>query len=292
MSALYLFAGPGRKSGFAEALHQACKNHGWVANVTELDILRGGRSHDLLRPSLQDRYSEKVRKGEYDIVVASPPCNTFSRARGFGTGPQPLRSARQPRGLGHLIGKQARQVAEANKLVDYTAFLLQAQMETCPGLTVLEHPEDLGRTKSHTPGSIWRFPGVLGLLAVPGAVTGALRQCDFGTEYQKPTRLLGRLPGLEKVLSMGLPKYDEKDNYVGPLAPFDGPSSRLIGSEGRHFRTSSTAAWPEPMCARLAELTVETLTAPRSAEALANGEERGAETGGRRRRPGARGGGR
>ena len=48
MRVLYLFAGARRKSGLARSLRIACKGTGIAVTVDEIDILRGGRRHDLL----------------------------------------------------------------------------------------------------------------------------------------------------------------------------------------------------------------------------------------------------
>ena len=102
------------------------------------------------------------------------------------------------------------QARMANELADFTAQALSEQMKTSPGLSVLEHPEDLGKAGADIPGSIWQFEAIRDLGNQEGAVTGALRQSDFGTPYQKPTRLLGRLPDLEDHVYTGWPTFDEE----------------------------------------------------------------------------------
>ena len=88
------------------------------------------------------------------------------------------------------------QARSANILVDFTAKALAEQLLNVPGLVILEHPEDLGKAGKDVPGSIWQFESIRELASQSSVVTGAIRQSDFGTAYQKPTRLLGRLPGL------------------------------------------------------------------------------------------------
>ena len=56
--------------------------------VEELDILRGGKSHDLLEGSLQRDLIQGIRSGNWNLVLAAPPCNTFTRAV-FGDHPPP-----------------------------------------------------------------------------------------------------------------------------------------------------------------------------------------------------------
>ena len=109
------------------------------------------------------------------------------------------------------------------------------QFKTCPGLAVLEHPEDLGKTGGDIPGSIWQFESIKALIDMGEVVSGAIRQSDFGTEYQKPTRLLGRLPGLQLHVFEGWPTFGENNRYLGPLPKFEGISKPLIGRQGSGF---------------------------------------------------------
>ena len=164
----------------------------------------------------------------------------------------------------------------ANDLVDFTAKALSEQLKNTPGLSILEHPEDLGRAGVDIPGSMWQFEAVRGLMSQAGVVTGALRQSDFGTSYQKPTRLLGRLPGLEDHLYAGWPTFEEDESYTGPLPKFTGTATRLIGRQGAGFRTTETAAWPEKLCDLLANLAVTAMRCPTQALALTKGAGCGA----------------
>ena len=142
-------------------------------------------------------------------MAASPPCGTFSRARHANIqGPRPVRSDKFPRGFPWLQGRAKKHVREANELVDFTVEAMTAQHGTKPGLTVLEHPEDLGRVHNETPGSMWQLRSVRALSMVEGVVTCAIKQSDFGTDRPKPTRLLGRLPGLQKEVAAGWPIFD------------------------------------------------------------------------------------
>ena len=94
---------------------------------------------------------------------------------------------------------------------------------------------------------------------------------DREEAYQKPTRLLGRLPGLAAHTFVGWPCFDEEDNYTGHLPRFTGTAVRLIGRKGNAFQTTDTAAWPEKLCHLLAKLAVEAVCNSPPAGALANG---------------------
>ena len=60
---LYLFAGARRRSGLARSLRLACKGTRVMVFVDEIDILRGGRRHDLLRKTHRNKILAKVRMG-------------------------------------------------------------------------------------------------------------------------------------------------------------------------------------------------------------------------------------
>jgi hypothetical protein len=76
---------------------------------------------------------------------------------------------------------------------------------------IMEHPEDLGAVSSgHHPGSAWQFTNVKELLKINQVKWGALAQSQFGTPCPKPTRLLGRLMGIEKLFCEGPPTIDAK----------------------------------------------------------------------------------
>ena len=79
-----------------------------------------------------------------------------------------------------------------------------------------------------------------------------MHQCRYPElNYAKPTRLSGRLRGLDKYLMLGLPRFRDGSRYVGPLPRSCGhgrPS--LIGKDpgGGGFATGPSAAWPPGMC--------------------------------------------
>ena len=147
----------------------------------------------------------------------------------------------------------------ANTLVKFTAAALKAQGMSDPNAAfLLEHPEDLGRTKEgKAPASIWQLPEVQELGDIAGACSGALYQSDWGRAYAKPTRLLGRLQGLEDLLKVGPPSFDKLGAYIGPLSKCSSATSSLIGKDHADFRTRSAAAWPRQLCTRLAEMTIQ-----------------------------------
>ena len=202
-------------------------------------------------------------KGHFQVIVASPPCSTFSRARWANRqGPRPLRSAAYPRGFLRLTASRRKELTTANGLVDFAVELLTIQKEQ-GRYGLLEHPEDLGRHgEGGTPGSIWRWEVTKQLMDGDNWVSGSLRQSDWGRPYAKPTRLAGNLPGLDKILALGEPRFDDQGWYQGPLTmTADKPAVVLIGRNGDKFKTNPTAAWPEILCTTLASSIVDLASA-------------------------------
>lgn len=131
----------------------------------------------------------------YSALLASPPCNMFTRvqfANDFG--PKPCRTNIFPRGLPNLSKLRSRTVELGNILADCTFDAVEAILVS-DGAIFVEFPEDLGavpncRLKGVRPSSLWQWPAFWKLLQNPLIKTVGLRQCDFGTDYVKPTRLL------------------------------------------------------------------------------------------------------
>ena len=59
----------------------------------------GDHLADLTVEATWEVLEQRLRSGLYDAVVASPPCSTFSKARGKGPGPRVVRSKAHPYGL-------------------------------------------------------------------------------------------------------------------------------------------------------------------------------------------------
>ena len=261
---LYLFAGHKRKADMKHYLTMYGKKNNIKVKVYEVDILRGKR-YDLTSMQRKARYLNKVKMGAYDVVIASPPCGTFSRARWANRrGPRPLRLRHCPRGFPWLTGPQCQGVRLGNDLADFAGSALKAQFERKTEENepdpqgLMEHPEDLGTVEcGDHPGSIWHFYNIVELLQFDRVEWGALAQSDFGRPYPKPTRLLGRFKGFGDLVAIGEPTFDDKGKYLGPLKRNPNIQSMQVGknSDGK-FGTEATAAWPPELCKEISKRMV------------------------------------
>ena len=76
----YLFSGVQRKASIAQELKKLCEAEGIGLLINEVDILVGGSDHDLLDKGAQERLLAEIGSGDYDVIILSPPCGTWSRA--------------------------------------------------------------------------------------------------------------------------------------------------------------------------------------------------------------------
>mgnify|MGYP003327246633 CR=1 FL=1 len=97
----------------------------------------------------QEAWLDRVRGGEFAIIVFSPPCGSWSRAnwRG-GTGPKPCRSREFPWGFPNSLAPMRKRAEKGNECIHFSirameaAHVAKVKRGVCTR-TLLEHPEDL-----------------------------------------------------------------------------------------------------------------------------------------------------
>ena len=127
----------------------------------------------------------------------------------------------------------------------------------------MEQPEDLGALASGPheglrPASMWQWPQLADLLS-KGLRTVAFHQASFGTPYAKPTRLLlhTSLP-MPDCVHGGMPRYDSKGCYTGPLPSAKGHGAMFQRQAKGAFKTSGSEQWPAKLCQWLSAMLVST----------------------------------
>ena len=263
VNVIYLFAGKQRKADIGEFL-KAAEQRGLIKlKLKEFDIERQA-DHDLTNQDLWSEIFTLIESGNW-VVIVSPPCNTFSRAR-FQflkhPGPKPVRNRTWPRGFPWLSGRDRVAVDEANFFVTKSIEAASKSLQH-GGHFLLEHPEDLGQVQGECPGTIWQWDEVLDLLTFPGVITFAIHQCMFGGQTPKPTRFMTSLPIDDKRCFMKLPRFDKAGFYLGPLPRDCGHthSEKLIGKSDKGWKTSPSAAYPAGLCEFLADQILSAQTA-------------------------------
>ena len=219
--AAYFFSGVERRASIGNKLKALCSKHGYGLKFEEVDILVGGSSHDLLNKDSQESYIQAIEQGEIDVQILSPPCGTWSRASWANDlKPQPCRDRAHPWGFPNQLRSQQKRAETGNEFVHFAIRALAAGEEAKKRghriRSLLEHPEDLGRTPRGTPASIWQLPEIrqfgnkVSQKPGPGGFqTVGGNQCQFpGVDRKKPTRLLSDVAGVERFGKVGWPRFD------------------------------------------------------------------------------------
>ena len=199
---LHLFSGPSRPDSLAAPFAA----RGW--RVRELDVLRGGARHDLAHDSVFAALLERATAGEWRLLVAGPPCSTFSvaRFRSESGDARPLRRRSCGGRIDDMTFNERCRADEADLLVRRTLQLARAVV-AAGGDVVIENPIDRGdeqlsdevRTRSPNGVGVYDEPDHFPLWLVPlveayrtdtGSSALHFPLCAFGSEFQKWTTIL------------------------------------------------------------------------------------------------------
>ena len=258
LKVMYLFAGKRRHSDIGSFLRKAEEQGLIRLELRELDIERSSE-HDLTDDALWDSLFALLREGNW-ILIVSPPCNSFSRARfqyRLHPGPRPLRSKTWPRGFPWLSNSNSLIVQEANRFVDRCIEACQICRASAIHF-LFEHPEDLGVVHGEHPGSVWQWPEIRELIASTTAQCFAIHQCHFGADTPKPTRFLTTMHTQDPRCLQTLPRFDKLGFYKGPLPRDCGHvhARKLIGKSKGTWNTGPSASYPPLLCEFLAGLVL------------------------------------
>jgi len=103
-------------------------------------------------------------QGKIHAVVAGPPCETWSVARGCPGGPAVLRDTLAIWGKVWCKQKEWQQLAAANELLQSTLLLVLDMVRNC-GFAIVEHPAWWKREVSIA--SIWHMTCIRAIVAAP-----------------------------------------------------------------------------------------------------------------------------
>jgi hypothetical protein len=174
LTVVYLFAGEHRKANLRYWLLRLVPGRNWCLDMKEVDILRNKMSDDLLKDEIYLPLREEMKAAKYKVIVATPPCNTHTRAAFANAwGPAPCRTKEYPDGFPWLEGRALERCQAANMLMERTLDSLEIAVDL-KLLWLTEFPEDLGvTTDGWWPASLWQLPRMLAMIAK--GLTGAVR---------------------------------------------------------------------------------------------------------------------
>ena len=261
---LYLFSGTPRKLDMAACLQQLATS--WTLELkTECVDVKRSAKHDLSLPKVRQSYLDRIAAKEFDAVLLSPPCSSFSRATWANfRGPRPVRSHECPRGLQTLTPAERDRAITGNIFADFSYEVAALVADGAATFLAMEQPEDLGALASGPheglrPVSIWQWPQLADLLA-KGLRTVAFHQASFGTPYAKPTRLLlhTSLYPCRTVFTKVCHAMIQKSCYIGPLPSAKGHGAMFQRQAKGAFKTTGSEQWPAKLCQWLSAMLVST----------------------------------
>ena len=241
----HLFSGRRRSGDVQSALEESSFPHQLKSLVLSVDIIFSESMGNLLAPSTFSLFARACHDGIITIIVAGPPCETWSRARLRGEwdgGPRQVRSEEELAGLSPLTLRELEQISIGNQLLGVATRLAFAQY-LAGNFFLLEHP---GMPSEPGAPSIWKLDVICYLASLPGNAIHSIFSGYYGAETAKPTNLL-LIHGPADAECILLQHRIRKDL----------PTGGSIGRGSDHtWRTSKLKEYPEALCAAISALAL------------------------------------
>ena len=196
---LHAFSGRRRVGDFQYYLDRtSAVEEGFVLHTISLDLVVDACWGDVSRVETRQFWLHGIRAGYVTSLLAGPPCETWSKARGVAVPgrrcPRVLRLLEALWGMDSLSLRELRQLGVGNLLLLFTVEAL-VHLALVGGHGILEHPAIPDEEEK---ASIWRLPLIATLLTWPDFRTVRLAQGLWGAASPKPTMLLAlNMPDLE-----------------------------------------------------------------------------------------------
>ena len=198
---------------------------------------------DVLSRHVKSRLRQLIRHRHLRLLWIGIPCGSFSRARrgrkGGGGWPPPLRGDSPPDifGLPDLSEKDQQRVLIGNRLANEMCVLIKLCIR-CKVPVVIENPSS---------SRLFLFPALRKLM---GSCSGNIvfHQCQYGTCFKKPTRLVAWNCDISPLCKVCTGSAKSCSLSMLPHTP-------LVGTKGKEgFWTAIASAYPEAFCRRVASL--------------------------------------
>ena len=246
---LHAFSGRRRRGDLQEFMEGVqCRHPGTTLITVSLDIIVNEQWGDVRSVESKTFWLSGIRDGYIVAMLAGPPCNTWSAARGRKLagrqGPRVIRHEDTAWGDISLRLRELCDICVGNDLLGFalTAFVL---LFLSDGVAVIEHPDEPTDTSAV---SIWRLPLVMLLRSFPEVQLHKILQGLFGAESPKPTGFLTlNLPDFTSIM------YRWRLVTSPPAACSIGVTSDGI------FRTSRLKEYPPALCGGLAQCIISAI---------------------------------
>jgi hypothetical protein len=243
---LHAFSGRRRLGDFQYFLDRAgAADDGFVLHTISLDLVVDDCWGDVSRVETRNFWLQGIREGHVTSLLAGPPCETWSKARGVVLPgkrcPRIIRIVEALWGMESLSLRELRQLGVGNLLLLFTIEAL-VHLAIAGGHGILEHP---AMPEEEDRASIWRLPLINFLLTWPDFRIVSLSQGLWGAASPKPTMLLAlNFPDLEQhLLSWQIAK--------------DLPRGASIGLDNSgHWATAKLKEYPPALCGGLSQAFV------------------------------------
>jgi hypothetical protein len=156
----------------------------------------GGDSADITKDEVYELLRERITRGEYALIIAAPPCSTFSISRFFKSttspdgGPPPVRTRTEIMGCRFLPSKHRAELERANDVATRMCALLMLAHRAGTEF-IVENPADRGDLIkpelfiNALHGPLWLMAAVCALSKHTSAKMVTFAMCAFGAPWQK-----------------------------------------------------------------------------------------------------------
>eukprot|EP00435_Cladocopium_sp_Y103_P053323 s964_g17.t1 len=244
---LHAFSGRRRVGDFQFYLDQMLAHMdtgGIVVHTVSLDIIVDSVRGDISSATVRAFWLNGIEKGWILAMLAGPPCETWSRARGVQVAdstvhaPRIIRTAAELWGIAHLRLRELEQIDTGNLLLCFSAeaFL---RLACAGGFAVIEHPKE---PEEDELASIWRLPIFQLLCSLPQVDLLPMSQGLLGAASMKPTHLMVlNMPGMGRAIVR---------HQITSTNPKGGSIGRTANGQ---WATSSLKEYPPAMSQALAD---------------------------------------
>jgi hypothetical protein len=201
---------------------------------------------DIFQDLVGTKLKNWIDAGIVKLIHAGTPCSTYSTARRYDGGPEPLRSPEQLHGLAGLSPALLARVQEGTRCVVITAELFTA-VAAKGGAWSLENP---------LYSMMWLEPVIIALQLICQAIKIVIHMCGYGSDFWKPTLFLSSAKELAPLAR--LCDADVRPHSHLPLSgrTWDDAQQRFV------YVTQAAQVYPQALCEAYAQRLILRLAPP------------------------------